>query len=175
MFDIGGLEMALILLVALLVVGPKELPRLLKTVGHWVRKARSLAREFQSGLDDIVREAELDEAKKMIEDTSRGSIEKKIGEAVDPTGEMDKEVKEMTSAARELSSGKLESAEEAVSATTEPKKVDTPTTGTPKSDTAATVVKHPSAASEPAAGTKPAAEANAVASSGQDDEAQKRA
>ena len=113
MFDIGGLEMALILLVALLVVGPKELPRLLKTVGHWVRKARGLAREFQSGLDDIVREAELDEAKKMIEDTTKGSIEKTLGDAIDPTGEIDKEVKEMTGAARELTSGKLDEEEAA--------------------------------------------------------------
>ncbi|MEM7221717.1 MAG: Sec-independent protein translocase protein TatB [Pseudomonadota bacterium] len=156
MFDIGGLEMALILLVALLVVGPKELPRLLKTVGHWVRKARGLAREFQSGLDDIVREAELDEAKKMIEGTSKHSIEKSIGDAIDPTGEMDKEVKEMTGAARELTSGKLDSEPDAAAS---PKPA-------PEPETEATVVKHPKAASELESAEAPAAA---------EDEAQKRA
>ncbi|MCG8357424.1 MAG: Sec-independent protein translocase protein TatB [Kiloniellales bacterium] len=160
MFDIGGLEMALILLVALLVVGPKELPRLLKTVGHWVRKARSLAREFQSGLDDIVREAELDEAKKMIEGTSKGSIEKQISDAVDPGGEMDKEVKEMTGAARELTSGKRDGTEETPAATPE----DAPE-AKPESprESEATILKHPSA--EPATAEAPA----------DSDEAQKRA
>ena len=154
MFDIGGLEMAVILLIALIVVGPKELPRLLKTVGHWVRKARGLAREFQSGLDDIVREAELDEAKKMIEDTTKGSLDKAIGDTIDPTGEMDKEVKEMAGAARELTSGKLD-ADDAPNSTPD-------TTTEPE----ATVVKHPSAATEPEKAAAPAES---------DDEAQKRA
>jgi sec-independent protein translocase protein TatB len=61
--DIGWSEMAVIALLTLLVIGPKELPRVMRTVGHWLRKAQSLAREFQSGLDQMVQEAELEDAK----------------------------------------------------------------------------------------------------------------
>lgn len=53
MFDIGGPELLVVGIVAILVVGPKDLPKLLRTVGQWVRRARSLAREFQSGLEEI--------------------------------------------------------------------------------------------------------------------------
>lgn len=66
MFDIGWTEMALVALVALFVVGPKELPHLLyKLAGYW-KKVRGMAREFQSGIDDIIREAELDDLRKQV-------------------------------------------------------------------------------------------------------------
>ena len=70
MFDIGWSEMAVIALLTLIVIGPRELPRVMRTVGQWVRKAQSLAREFQRGLDDMAREADLEDAKKLI-DTGR--------------------------------------------------------------------------------------------------------
>jgi sec-independent protein translocase protein TatB len=87
MFDIGWAEMLLIGAVALLVIGPKELPGALKTFAYWMRQARSMAREFQSGVDDMIRQAELDDARKAIEDARRG-FTKDIEKAVDPTGEM---------------------------------------------------------------------------------------
>ncbi|MBP3126445.1 Sec-independent protein translocase protein TatB [Thalassospira sp. ER-Se-21-Dark] len=66
MFDIGWTEMALVAVVALFVVGPKELPHLLyKLAGYW-KKVRGMAREFQSGIDDIIREAELDDLRKQV-------------------------------------------------------------------------------------------------------------
>ena len=101
MFDIGGLEMALILLVALLVVGPKELPRLLKTVGHWVRKARGLAREFQSGLDQMVQEAELEDAKKMVDMGRNLNVDKIVEKVIDPTGSVRDEAAELQDAVRD--------------------------------------------------------------------------
>lgn len=61
MFDIGYSELLLIGIVALVVVGPKELPALLRTVGNWVGRARSMARHFRAGFDTMVREAELEE------------------------------------------------------------------------------------------------------------------
>ncbi|MBY0431626.1 MAG: Sec-independent protein translocase protein TatB, partial [Rhodospirillales bacterium] len=67
MFDIAWSEMALIAVVALVVIGPKDLPRAMRASAHWVRKARLLAGEFQSSLDDMVREAELDEVKRDID------------------------------------------------------------------------------------------------------------
>ncbi len=67
MLDIGSWEFLIVIVIALLVVGPKELPGLVKTVSQWVRRARELAREFQGGLEDIAREAELDKVKDSIQ------------------------------------------------------------------------------------------------------------
>ena len=64
--DIGWQELFLIALVTILVVGPKEIPRVLRTVSLWVRKIRSMARDFQSGIDDLAREADLDEVSRLI-------------------------------------------------------------------------------------------------------------
>ena len=61
MFDIGSSEFLLIALVALLVIGPKDLPNVLRWVGRWLGKARSVAAQFRLGLDDMVRQAELKE------------------------------------------------------------------------------------------------------------------
>ena len=64
MFDIGYMELLLIAVVALIVIGPKELPRVMRTVGQWVGRARGMARHFRSGLDTMMREAELEEMEK---------------------------------------------------------------------------------------------------------------
>jgi sec-independent protein translocase protein TatB len=61
MFDIGWSELLLIGVVALIVVGPKELPRMLRTVGQYVGRAKSVAREFQRSMDDAAREMDLQE------------------------------------------------------------------------------------------------------------------
>ncbi len=64
MFDIAPTELLIVGLVALVVIGPKDLPRVLRTVGHWVGRARGMARHFRSGIDTMIREAELDEMEK---------------------------------------------------------------------------------------------------------------
>lgn len=110
MFDIGWSEMAVIALIALIVIGPKDLPRTMKTVAQWMRKARSLTREFQSGIDEMVREAELEDARKALEATRRGNLERTISNAVDPDDELAGEVKSVErEARRESSSGDSES------------------------------------------------------------------
>jgi sec-independent protein translocase protein TatB len=63
-FDLGWSELFIIGLVTLLVVGPKDLPRVLRTISQLVAKARGMAREFQSGVDDMIRESELGDIKK---------------------------------------------------------------------------------------------------------------
>jgi sec-independent protein translocase protein TatB len=88
MFDIGWSEMAIIALVALLVFGPKELPNALRTGAKWMKTARKLAREFQSGVDQLVREAELEEAKKLVTDVKTSGIGKAIEKTIDPEGEV---------------------------------------------------------------------------------------
>ena len=65
-FGLGSTELLLIAIVAIIVVGPKDLPRLLRAVGQVMTKVRSLAREFQSHLDEAAREAGIDDVKKEI-------------------------------------------------------------------------------------------------------------
>ena len=88
MFDIGWSEMAVVLLVALVVIGPRDLPRVARTMGKWVAKGRSMAREFQSALEDMAREAELDKVKSEIEKAGRTNLGKTIENTIDPTGEL---------------------------------------------------------------------------------------
>ena len=64
MFDIGWQELLVLATLAIIVIGPKDLPRAIRTVTHWIRKARGMARDLQDGLDDVVREAELEDIKK---------------------------------------------------------------------------------------------------------------
>lgn len=64
MFDLGWSEILVIAVVGILVVGPKDLPRLMKTIGEWVAKARRMASHFQSGVDEMIRQAELEDLRK---------------------------------------------------------------------------------------------------------------
>jgi sec-independent protein translocase protein TatB len=61
MFDIAWSELFVILIVALVVVGPKDLPKLMRKVGQWTGRARSMADQFRRSFDDMARQAELDE------------------------------------------------------------------------------------------------------------------
>ena len=86
MFDLSWGEMAVIGVVALVVLGPKELPNALRTITNLTKTARKLAGEFQSGVNEIVREADLEDARKLAQGVNKGSISKAIEKAVDPTG-----------------------------------------------------------------------------------------
>ena len=94
MLDIGGWELLIIVALAIVVVGPKELPGALRTVVMWIRRARELAREFQSGIDSFIQETELDQVKTGIEtvaDPRKGvrsignCIKEELEDAFDPT------------------------------------------------------------------------------------------
>jgi sec-independent protein translocase protein TatB len=159
MFDIGWSEMAIIAFVALLVIGPKDLPRTLKTIAHWMRKARSLTREFQSGIDEMVREAELDDARKALDATRRGNLERTISNAIDPEGEMTREVKSVEhEASREPVAGEESKAERAAA-----KMVSQPASVAPPHS-----LKPPAAAPAAASGEAPAGDAPKAEPAGQD-------
>ena len=64
MLDIAPSELLAVAVIALLVIGPKDLPRVMRVVGQWVGKARGMARHFRSGFDNMIREAELEEMEK---------------------------------------------------------------------------------------------------------------
>lgn len=88
MFDIAWSHILLIGVVALLVIGPKDLPKVLRTVGVWVGRARSIAREFQGSLDQMIREAELEEVRKEVEQATTVDLDHTIESSADPGGEM---------------------------------------------------------------------------------------
>src|SRR5437868_1291085 len=72
MFDIGWGELLLIGIVALVVIGPKELPGVLRTLGQGLAKVRRMASEFQSQFNEAMREAEMQDVKKQVDDAARG-------------------------------------------------------------------------------------------------------
>lgn len=75
MFDIGWSELVVIGVVALIVIGPKELPGVLRTVGRTITKLRRMAGEFQGQFQDALREAELSEIRKEIGDVAGGAAD----------------------------------------------------------------------------------------------------
>ena len=102
MFDIGWSELLLIGVVALIVIGPKELPGALRTLGQWMAKIRRMASEFQGQFQEAMREAEIDQLKKDMDEMAakakdyshfdpiedvRRDIEKSVGElpSLDPS------------------------------------------------------------------------------------------
>lgn len=84
MFDIAPSEFLLVAIVALVVIGPKDLPKAMRVLGYWVGRARGVARQFRSGFDSMVQEAELaDMEKKWAAENERIMSEHKTGEVAE--------------------------------------------------------------------------------------------
>src|SRR3954463_2836246 len=64
MFGVDSTEFAIVAILALIFIGPKELPKVMRTVGYWVGRVRGMARHFTAGIEEMVREAELQEMEK---------------------------------------------------------------------------------------------------------------
>tara|TARA_B100000579_G_C22199630_1_gene562272 strand:+ start:50 stop:538 length:489 start_codon:yes stop_codon:yes gene_type:complete len=75
MFDIGWPELFIIAVVVLLVVGPKDLPRVLRTVGYYAGKAKAITREFRGHVDEMIRDSELENMQDELDAVSRNSLE----------------------------------------------------------------------------------------------------
>ena len=95
MFDIGWQELFLVAVVALIIVGPKDLPRALRAVTGALRKVKGMARDFQSGLDDIVRESDLQEMRQQIVGGPGESFRKNLENSIDPDGEVVRDLHDM--------------------------------------------------------------------------------
>ncbi len=202
MFDIGWSEMMVVAMLALIIIGPKDLPRLMRSVAHWVRKAQSLAREFQSGLDEMVREADLDDAKKMVDAGRSLNVNKIVEDTIDPTGSVRKEAEDLRSTVKTkpavaplTDKGKAEESKTEESEAEESKtdSASAPEPESPAPETAvvaadagdgadapkATVIKHPAQVAPPNSLTPPAESepegAAGVAAKGDDDNSQKTA
>jgi sec-independent protein translocase protein TatB len=90
MLDFSWSEILLIAVVTLMVVRPKDLPQVLKYVAQFARKARAMAREFQSGVEEMVREAELHEVKAQIESAVSTDLAQELDHSIDPGGSIAK-------------------------------------------------------------------------------------
>lgn len=88
MFDIGWQELFVLAVLFIIVIGPKDMPGAVRAITKWIRKARSMARDLQDGLDEVVREADLVDLKNEIGSAGGLDVAKRIGEAVDPTGDI---------------------------------------------------------------------------------------
>jgi len=68
MFGIDSIELLVVAVVAMLVIGPKDLPKVMRVIGQWMGRARGMARHFRSGIDTMMREAEMEEMEKKWKD-----------------------------------------------------------------------------------------------------------
>ena len=84
MFDIGGLELLVVAIILIVVVGPKELPGMLRVFGRTVAKVRGMAAEFRGQFDEALREAELDEVRKATSDLGKLNPKNAMREAMQP-------------------------------------------------------------------------------------------
>jgi len=91
MLDIGGWEFLVVAFVLLMVVGPKELPNLLRGFTRAVRRIRSMASEFTRGMEDLASDNELGDLKSTIADVKSGNLDR-IADKIDPAGELKESV-----------------------------------------------------------------------------------
>lgn len=90
MFDVAPTEFLLVAVVALLVIGPKDLPKAMRVAGYWVGRMRGVARQFRAGFDNMVREAELEEMeKRWAAENARIMAEHGAGAAADSPASSD--------------------------------------------------------------------------------------
>jgi sec-independent protein translocase protein TatB len=102
MFGIDSSELMLIAIVALVVIGPKELPGLLRTWGRWMAQMRGMASEFRGHVDEMVRQSDLDEVKKQLTASSGLDLQ-----SLDPTKEIRSHIQEgMAEGEKAIAEGK---------------------------------------------------------------------
>lgn len=89
MFGIDSPELLVIAIVALVVIGPKELPNMLRSWGKWMAQMRGMASEFRGHVDEMVRQSELDEVKKQLESAPGLDLQ-----ALDPTKQIKSAIQE---------------------------------------------------------------------------------
>jgi sec-independent protein translocase protein TatB len=100
MLDFGWTELAIIAVIALMVIGPKDLPKVLRTMGQWTRRLRGLAREFQGHIDDVIRESDLEDVRDGVNKVRRTNIGSAVNKMVDPDGRVAKEMGDIDRKAR---------------------------------------------------------------------------
>ena len=100
MLDIGGWEFLIVAFVLLMVVGPKELPTMLRGFTRGIRQVRSMAAEFSRNMQNMADEAELGDIKGTLEGAKRGNLAG-IADAIDPAGNLKDSVEDLKKSATE--------------------------------------------------------------------------
>jgi len=164
MFDIGAAEVMVIAVVAILVIGPKDLPRMLKTIGHYVSKLRSMAREFQHQFEEAARDTGLDDVKQSIssvQEFSPSNQAKKVFDKItDEVDDIKSEVEKPVEAASPKQEATPAKPARKPAAKKTPAKKPARKAPTARAKTSAARTKKPAAAKAPAK-RKPAAPSKA--------------
>lgn len=84
MLDIGWTEILTVVVLAVLVIGPRDLPKAMRGVAKTIGKVKSMLRQFQNELDTMLRDSELDEVKNQIQATRNFNVKDQVGKALDP-------------------------------------------------------------------------------------------
>ena len=103
MFGMGWQEIAIVAVVLIIVVGPDDLPGLLRTVGRWVGNVQSMARDFRRQIDTMADDAGFAEERKLFDQARNLNPTKLVKDAIDPTGEIEKDLSETSQQAEEAS------------------------------------------------------------------------
>ncbi len=133
MFDIGWTELLFLGVLAILVVGPKDLPRMMRTIGQYTAKIRGAAREFQRSFDEMARESELDELRRQIAEVKANNPVTQVKDAIKhPLDSVGKALDDAGKPLPGLPDEMVGDAAEAAAVAKEPlpeEKTDTPKTG----------------------------------------------
>ncbi len=163
MFDIGWPELMVVAIVLVVVVGPKDLPRMLRTFGQTTKKLREMAGDFRRQFDDALKEAELDDVKSIVDDARK----------LDPTAEIKRQLDPMKQAGDQIKAGldaAMKPGPKAETAPDEPAKTSAPApagksdntskatrSATPKKTGKTASARKPAAVRKPTTAKKPAA------------------
>ncbi len=149
MFDLGWTEFIVVAVVAILVVGPKELPGMLRTIGKTIGSARRMAGDFQRQFNDALKEADLDGIKSGIDSVNKINPVRQIKDSLNPIKQAADDVQ------RDINKGLLKSSEKAAPASTPA--VSTDPVDTPAKPVAAKAAAKSKPATARATAKKPAA------------------
>ncbi|MGO6679570.1 Sec-independent protein translocase protein TatB [Rhizobium leguminosarum] len=159
MFDIGWTELLVIAVVLIVVVGPKDLPPMLRAFGKMTQRARKVAGDFRAQFDEALREAELDDVRQTISDAQKLNPVNSLREAMNPLRQMGNEIKADLQKATTVTENKTEVPPDAVAAPTPSMSLpETPplvATPAPSEPVAAAIVQADTVAAKPKAVRKP--------------------
>ncbi|MGV4796084.1 Sec-independent protein translocase protein TatB [Rhizobium sp. F40D2] len=160
MFDIGWTELLVIAVVLIVVVGPKDLPPMLRAFGKMTQRARKVAGEFRAQFDEALREADLDDVRQTLSDAQKLNPVNSLREAMNPLRQMGNEIKADLQKATVVPENKIEVPPAAVSAPTPSMSLPetpplVPAPAQPEPVAAAAVVPAETLAAKPKAVRKP--------------------
>lgn len=134
--DIGWTEMMVVAVVLIVVVGPKDLPGMLRTFGRAMKQMRSMAGDFRKQFDEALKEAELDEVRKSVDDIRGLDPRRQMREAMKPMKDIGDDIRSSVQTATKMPADRVETADRA------PHEASPAKTGAPSAGPSASAHKH---------------------------------